>query len=390
MATSTSGGLLASTKSATKPVDYTKEINTLYQNTFGRDADQGGIAYYQNQLAGGRSITDVQKEIANSSEAAALRASATPANARAATTKATAVGYKPTDVTVNANASAANQLASITAKGSPLLTQAETEAKKAAAKSGLLNSTMAVGAGRQAVLATATPLAQQDASTYYDADKTTATQKTNAAAFKAGADNQVSLANASAENAMQQAFIQRDTQQSIADKQIKSQELTTDKQLASQQSIADKQLASQQTIAERDNDVKLKLQQIDTETKKALASMDAETKTKLQQMDAADKQLLQTNISAANAYAQLAQNLATISTSTNMDAAAKQQATDNQMATFRQQLQAIGKVSGLDLSQYFATISTPAASTPSTAPNSGTGTESSGRPGMNGSLSEYG
>lgn len=60
----------------------------------------------------------------------------------------------------------AGQAEGIIKKGSPLLTQVETGAKKAAASRGLLNTTMAVQAGEEAVLGKALEIAKPDAATY--------------------------------------------------------------------------------------------------------------------------------------------------------------------------------------------------------------------------------
>lgn len=382
MATST--GLLGSTASTTSaaastktPYDYTSQLNKIYQDSLGRAADTDGAAYWQSRLSSGTSLTQVQKEIAESDEAKALSASSAaatsvrPATAQAATATATSTGYTPTDVQVTPESTVAGQLSSITANGSPLMTQAATQAKKDAAKRGLLSSSIAVGAGQEAIYKTALPVAQQDATTNANAATTNATQKTAASSFLAGAQNSTSQFNASQTNSMQQTLIQADLQtklqqiqssttMTVAEKQLAAQAAQADADRAAAALNTDKTLASQQTIADRDNATKIQLQNIDAETKKTLASLDEATKVKLQNLDAADKQLLQTNISAANAYAQLAQALASISTSTTMDAAAKQQATDNQLNTFRANLQAIGQVSGLDLSQYFQSVSTSA------------------------------
>ncbi len=219
-----------------------------------------------------------------------------------------------------------NQLANITSNGSALNTQAETAAMQMANSRGLLNSSIAVGAARDAVLKNALPIAQQDAQTYANADAANASFANSAGQF-----------NANAQNSLTGQLIGADTSLAVADKNIKSQ----------------------QSISDKDNATKLQLQALDAETKKSLAVLDEQTKVKLQHLEASDKQLLQTNISAANAYAQLAQALSSISTSTTMDAGAKQQATDNQIALFRQNLQALGQVSGLDLSKYFQQIQLP-------------------------------
>ena len=44
-------------------------LDTIYRNQLGRAPDPGGLAHYQAQIAGGRSIDDIRQEIANSPEA---------------------------------------------------------------------------------------------------------------------------------------------------------------------------------------------------------------------------------------------------------------------------------------------------------------------------------
>jgi hypothetical protein len=58
------------------------------------------------------------------------------------------------------------QLSEVLKTDNPLMQTAATQAKQAANDRGLINSTMAVQAGQQAVINSATPIAQQNASTY--------------------------------------------------------------------------------------------------------------------------------------------------------------------------------------------------------------------------------
>lgn len=62
------------------------------------------------------------------------------------------------------DASVQNRLSGVLSAGSPLLTQARTGAAQAANARGLLNSSIAVGAGEEAALRVALPIASQDAS----------------------------------------------------------------------------------------------------------------------------------------------------------------------------------------------------------------------------------
>ncbi len=299
---------------------------------------------------------------------------AAPTVTPATATQAIATTYDPTKQVMSDGSSVQNQIANITASGSKLNTLAETEANKQVNRRGLLSSSIAVGAGQKAVLQSALPIAQQDASTNASADAANAQYANSASQFNAGAKNtasqtnanlgtQVSLANSGAANtaalqtssqqataALQTALarIQADTTLSAADKQIKSQQLISQNQINSQQSISDKE-----------NQNKLQLQQIDSDTKKVLATLDSDSKTKLSQLEADNRQLLQTNISAANEYAQYVQALSSIQTNQNMDGTAKQQAADSQLAALQASLKAIGAVSGLDLSKYFQSATFP-------------------------------
>ena len=67
---------------------------------------------------------------------------------------------------VSSDATVAGQMDKILSSNSPLLQRAKTRAAQAANSRGLLNSSMGVQAGEEAVLTTAMPMAQQDASTY--------------------------------------------------------------------------------------------------------------------------------------------------------------------------------------------------------------------------------
>lgn len=66
----------------------------------------------------------------------------------------------------NAKSTVAGQLSTLLQADSPYIKQAETKAKEQAASRGLLNSSIAAGAGRTAAIESALPIAQQDAAEY--------------------------------------------------------------------------------------------------------------------------------------------------------------------------------------------------------------------------------
>lgn len=268
----------------------------------------------------------------------------TPPAAASTVPQATATTYDPTKQTVSGESLVQNQLASITSTGSKLNELAGARAAAAANRRGLLNSSIAVESGEKAVLESALPIAQQDASTNAAADAANAQFSNAASQFGAAAKNTANLANQQAALSQRLAEIQANTTMSVADKQ----------------------LASQKLIADNENKTRLTLAQMDADTKKVIQNLDNDSKFKLSQLEADNRQLLQTNISAANAYAQYAQALSQISTNKDMNQAAKQTALDNQLEALRATLRAIGQVSGLDLSKYYQTANTAPAGSPQT------------------------
>jgi hypothetical protein len=270
-------------------------------------------------------------------------------------------GYAPVKQAVSDNSLVQNQLASITANGSKLNTAAETAATKMSNRRGLLNSSIAVGAAQDAVIRNALPVAQQDAATYANKDVNDTNAQNVSSQFAANSKN-------------------------ADDLQTKLAQI----QASTQFNIANLQSSTQQNISRAENQNRLSVAALNAKSQQDISALDSNTKLKLAEIDGTNKQLLQTNISAANSYAQLAQALANISTSTTMDAAAKQQATDNQLNLFRQNLQAIGQVSSLDLSKYFQPVSTSQQGGTNTNGGGANGGADQGRPGMNGSLTEWG
>lgn len=266
--------------------------------------------------------------------------------------------YDPTKQVMSGTSSVQNQLANITSNGSQLNTLAAADADRQSNRRGLLNSSIAVGAAQKSVLQSALPIAQQDASTSAGTDSANANFANSASQFNAGSMNAAGQFNAGAQNSVNLANIQARAQQAIADNNNKTN-------LA----IAGNDNATKTLLQSMDAASKLGLANIDADTKVKLTNLDAQSKVNLQTMLSSNQQLLQTNISASNIFSQYMTNLANISTNDKMDEAAKQRAADNQINALNAQLQAIGQISGLDLSKYFqpVAVTTPPPSTqPST------------------------
>lgn len=180
--------------------------------------------------------------------------------AQAAPTLAKSTGYTPTGVVVADDQTVEGSLNKIIAKDSPLMQQAAARAMAEKNNRGLINSSMAVGAGQDAVIGQALPIAQQDAQTRYNANAKTVDAQNAAAQFGAASSNTADLNNA----------------------QIATDVSKTNANAVNASSAQTAQAANQ-----------LQLQTV-------LSGLDANTKMKLAELDAQNKQLMQFNSSSAS------------------------------------------------------------------------------------------
>ena len=240
-----------------------------------------------------------------------------PAAPSYTSTPATATGYTATPYTVPREATVQDRVREIVGEDSTLLQQARQRATQEANARGLVNSSLAVGAGQQAVIAQALPIAQQDAQTYANAATNTTNQQNAAAQFTAGARNTVGMANAQQENAAR---------------------------------ANNQQAAVQLANTRMNNEAQVAMANLDTQTRLALSNLDTQT-----------RQLLQTNQSASNAYVQAVTNISNITTSNTMSQEAKDRAVASQINLLREQLRTLNRIaatqpaeiSELDLGSYF-------------------------------------
>ena len=261
--------------------------------------------------------------------------SATPPPAPTApsytTTPVNTSTYTATPYTVPENATVQERVRSIVGEDSPLMQQAQQRATQEMAQRGLVNSSLAIGAGQQAVIAQALPIAQQDAQTYANAATNTANQQNAANQFNAGSQNTVALTNAQQANA----------------------------------AAANNQQAAVQLINT----------QMQREAQIALANLDTQTRLQLATMDTQTRQLLQTNQSASNAYVQAVTNISNISGSNTLSADAKRTAIQSQLNLLNEQLRTLNtiatttpqEVTDLNHGEFFqATITRGVTNTPNT------------------------
>lgn len=230
---------------------------------------------------------------------------------------ASSAGYTPSKYVVTPEQTVEGRTAKIVGEDSVLMQQARTRANQDAQAKGLLSSSIAVGAGQNAVLDKAVPIAAQDAQAYNQAMTNTVNQENAASQFTAQAGNVASLTNAGNINESFRAS-----------------------------------LASATTLANS---------KLNNETSIALGNLDAQTKMAITTTDNQYKQLLQTNSAASNAYVQAVTNIANIANNNTMGKDAKDAATATQLNMLNEQLKTLSSVAStspqnvtqLDLSQFF-------------------------------------
>jgi hypothetical protein len=193
--------------------------------------------------------------------------------------------YTATPYTVSPNATVASQIKDIVASGSPLMQQAEANAKDMAQQKGLLNSSMAVTAGQTGLLNAALPIASADAATWDRAATNTSTAANQASQFNSTAANQALSAYATQQNSLQQTRM--------------------------------------------NNESAIQIQNLQNEGNLANIRAQGVINVQLTELQNANKLLLQSNAGAAQLYAQALTQMGAISTNPNLSQDQKANALNN-------------------------------------------------------------
>lgn len=342
----------ATTQTTSTTSTSAPDVASWYRNDFGRDPDQAGMQFWQNALTGGADPNRIYSDFIAAGvrngerlrgmSSAQGQPTATPA---AASYQAAQLGT-PTAWNVTPDQTVEGRVNNILNPNNPIIQQARSRAAAAANDRGLLNSSMAIGAGESAAYDAAIPIASADAQTTAKAAGYNADMSNQFAVHNVDSTNTASQFNAGAQNTLT-------GQKLAADTQIKTAQISAD---------------TQRTIAALDSTTRSSLAQLDAQTKTNLANLDSSTRTQLATIDADYHTLMQSNASAADLYRQVTQNITNISASKDMDAAAKQQAVNNQIQLLQNGMRINGAISNLNLGDLLnfsvnATPEAPAATT---------------------------
>ena len=219
------------------------------------------------------------------------------------------------------------QLAGILASGSPLLVQAQTRAKQEANNRGLLNSSMAVGAGESALYDAALPIASQDADTHARFGLTNAEMA-----------QQTSLQNAAETNTSNRFNV---GESNVAARQTADQQFdasSQNAQLSQQTALENARLQQQAAAGNQKAQTDLMLQQMDADTRVEMVNIEANYRT-----------LMQASQSASDLYQQTLKNISDITLNKDLDAAAKNAAIARQKELLQNGMNLIGSMNNLGI-----------------------------------------
>ncbi len=245
------------------------------------------------------------------------------------TSDAAATGYDPAQFEVDpGKQTVAGQLTSLLSSGNPYLEAARSGAMETANSRGVLNSSMAAGAGEAAAINSALPVASADASTYNNAENFNKSADNTALQFGANTENQAGLIGTQTE-------AQKQIAQQAADIQTG--------QVLPAQTAAQKELTAATGEQQRQTLAQSGQQDIATQT------LRGEQATDLANIEAQYKTLIQASASAADVMKNASGAVGAIMADTTTTTEQKQAAVNTVSQLVRSSLAVSGSIADLDL-----------------------------------------
>jgi hypothetical protein len=275
-------------------------------------------------------------------------------------TGATAGGYAAKDWDVSRDQTVAGNIDDIVAADSPIMQRAATRADQQMNKRGLINSSMAVGAGQAAVMDAALPIAQQDAQTRAQSGSFNATSANRASEFGAAATNQANLANQAATNRASEFGAAASNQAALANQDATNRAAEYGANAANTLQAQSNTIRQQAAQLNADAANKLLAQDLDNKFKASVATADIASKVQLQQLadttkidlaniQATYQQMISSNEQAGALYGKVMQNITDIVNNPDILAADKTTAIENQKTMLKTGMEVVSAVSGLNL-----------------------------------------
>lgn len=269
-------------------------------------------------------------------------------------------GYNATDWTVDSPQTVAGQVKNIIADGGPLMEQAEARSNMRMNSRGLLNSSIAVGAGQSALYDAALPMAQADAQTNANAANFNANATNTASQFGADSSNKQALVNQDATNRaseygasatnqanqINQAATNEASQFGASAKNRLTEQANT---INAQVSATNAEAANKISMQKLDNDFKTAISNADAASKAQLQTMADKTRMDLAAIESTYKEMISSNEQAGALYGKITQNITDIVNNPDMLAYDKDVAIANQKTMLKTGMNTLGAIAGLRL-----------------------------------------
>ena len=235
----------------------------------------------------------------------------------------------------------AGRVQSITSSGSPLMQTARTRAAQQSASRGLLNSSIGAQAGEQAVIETATPIANADAGLYQQqglanqsAKNAAATQNANNKLTAGVQGSQLDVSQDQASKSLMEQARQFGVSSGMQQQQIDNQRTQASASLTEGARQFDSSRKDNAAMFDRELSEKARQFGLTQDQQIALANLDVNTKVKLAEIEASYKKSIQSSANISNAWGTMMEGIAAIQTNPNLDENTKAALINNNLASF--------------------------------------------------------
>lgn len=262
-------------------------------------------------------------------------------------TQAEASKYDPTLRRINRpQDTVAGQMEGLLSKDNDYMKRAETRANHQMNSRGLLNSSMAVGASQAAAIDAALPIAQQDASTYFQQGRDNQNYTNQAAQWNAGTKTQVSLANADSANRFKLADQGYQHNRGLQEQQFGFQTKLSDQQFGHQTQLADQQYQHNRGLASLDGDIRARLMDQEARIKTQLEKLNHTHNVELDKLRLDKSEVMNKDRNAAEIYMHGLQAIGTALSNPSMNRQQQEAMISAVTGNMRAGIEFVGAVTG--------------------------------------------
>jgi hypothetical protein len=241
------------------------------------------------------------------------------------------------------------QLDAVLAKDSLLMQRARAGAQQTANRRGLLNSSMAAGAGEAAAIDAAFPIASADASIYGTAARDNQAFTNQSRQFGAGEANTTARLNTEALNRSGQAKLAAELEKGLIGSRLGAESQLQAERAGQEATLIGTRAGAESTLqAERAGQEK-ELTQLRGTLDTQLQELRGDQAKSLADIEAGYKQLIQASSSASGFYSDVVKMMAAIMADVNTSTEQKQSAVDRMSSMLQSGLTIIGGIADLDL-----------------------------------------